>query len=932
MRLSSVKKQRLLAAATNYCAMPRLKGSSTEPVNFPPDALGSPRLPVRSSANTIFSIACAMAAMTVAGAHAAGIPVAPSVPVAPALPSFQEEISPAYSYGTTTFSNGGRIQNITKVPAQFGSGGYTAIRDVLAVSVPPSTSDTSYSLAAGPDSVATGQLEAATLGNNIITYTSTPVAIPVWAGGVVGALAESTIDYPMLITQSVTIANGSSNFATGSYGFNNGNGPSSSGYANGLFSVGAGGYAWLKVSSSGTLSTEGAFASGQRPGGTYIGSAFSIGSNVAAPTAPFTNNTNGGGPPSGYGILNLAGGTWDATNSPVFVGFQGAEGFVTNDGGKINLISTSLIMGSEDANSVAGVGTMVVENSGTLSLTGTGGYVALGRSVGSAGATGKLYVTGSGSTASVSQGILVGDGGYGFLAILNGGEVTSASAYAAGGAKTYGVTTQPGSGNIVIDGVSSSWTVSGNADFGETGVASVTVQNHGDLNILGTLTLGDQSTGSGTLTLQADGTIESGDATLGNQAGATGFANVSDINTVWTVDGDLTVGSHGQGSLTLSNSAQITTTGNGILASQSGSTGTATITDAGTEWQINGELKVGDNGNGVMSVENGGFVSLAGNLAIADSGGTSTLTLDGNGSRMTGTGTSVTIGGKGDGTLIVQDAADAIFSGASVSLGENDNSTGTLTVQGSNTLMSAGSLTIGGSGTGTLTVQNSASLSTGSNISVGEQATGTGTATIDGSTVTDAGTLTVGGYGTGTLTIQNSGTLDVQGNDITLGEQNTGNGTLNLVGIGATLAFAGDMTIGKSGAGTFTVSGGAQFSGSAMTLASGSGFGGASTGGTGELDINGTSSVLLSQDLTIGKYGVGTLAMVGGAVLANKGDATLGSQPATEGSATLNSGSNWTVGGSLTVGSQGTGSVTIEGGSSLIANGDSLTGLPIFLA
>ena len=578
-----------------------------------------------------------------------------------------------------------------------------------------------------------------------------------------------------------------------------------------------------------------------------------------------------GGDFGGTGTLNVMGGiTFDTTAGNLFLAMPTTfSSAVAIKGG-----NTLYVIGGPGPTNVGAGGSVDISGTSTLSFEAASGD----------------FQSGSSTTIESGSTLQVGPGGE--ITLESGASVSGGGDVNVGGP---GVFTQSGAAIFTQNG--------GAFDPNklEVGVDSAGSGNFmlsgGSMQVAGGEDIG--VAGAGTLT-QTSGTNSTSDLTIGDQSGATGTLQISGKST-------------------------LTTTGDGILGSQTGSTGTATITDAGTEWQINGELKVGDKGDGTMSVENGGLVSLAGNLAIADSGGTSTLTLDGNGSRLIASGTSVTIGGKGDGTLIVQNAADAVVSGAGVSLGEQTTGTGTLTVQGSNTVMSAGSLTIGGYGTGTLNVQDSASLSTGTNISLGEQASGTGTATIDSAAVNDAGSLTVGGYGNGTMTIQDGGSLTVQGNDVTLGEQNTGSGTLNLSGSGSALTFNGDMTVGKSGSGTFAVSGGADFNGSAMTLASGSGFGGASTGGTGELDINGASSVLLSHDLTIGKYGVGTLAMASGAVLANKGDATLGSQPGTEGSATISSDSNWTVGGSLTDGSQGTGSITVQGGSSLIANGDTLT-------
>ncbi len=909
--------------------------------------------------------------------YASTPPPAPSVPTAPALPAFQMLTTPA-SIGSNATSGAGTyspLRHFPVLPANSYVLGY----------LPNGTSyvesATVYSYAgATEDSLSSLTLVTSTSssGSPSVSQTSSTVPNPVDSAATVGILLAGPSLDPLSLTQEVTVADGTGAYASGGYGYINNSSYNDLGqpiqpYAHGALVVGNAGYSWLQIASAGILNTLGTpsiapapvLSLGGRSAASYAGGVF-IGTTLERGGAGFYSysgyqysfsgyyvpsgggeipqNVNFGGPATGYGVVNVNGGTWNDSNSPIYVGY-GGHGFITvQSAGSVNITNQALILGQDSTglpttvtppgssqsyalpHLAAGIGAMVVKSGGKLTISGTGGYVALGRSVSSSGATGNLYVTGIGTTASVSQGILIGDGGYGFFAVLSGGQVTSGSSYAAGGAKTYGVTTQPGSGNIVIDGVSSSWTISGTADFGESGVATATVQNHGDLNISGTLTLGDQSTGSGTLTVQADGTVESGDATLGNQAGATGFANVSNINTLWTVDGDLTIGNSGQGTLTLSNNGEVVTTGAGILGSQAGSTGSATITDAGTEWQINGDLKVGDKGNATMQVENGGYVSLAGNLDIADGGGTSTLTLDGANSRMIAGGTSVTIGGQGDGTLMVQNAADAVFSGASVSLGEKSSGTGTLTVEGSNTIMSTGSLTIGGYGTGTVNVQDSAALSTATNISLGEQASGIGTATIDSASVTDAGTLTVGGYGTGTMSIQNSGSLTVQGNSVTLGEQAGSSGTLNIIGNGSSLIFSGDLTVGESGSGDFELQNGGQFGGVSMTVGAGSGFGGASTGGAGTVEISGAgSSLSLSQDLTVGKYGQGTITLAGGGSLIDQGDVTLGSVTASNGTVNVNTGSIWMLSGGLTIGSKGYGTVVVNGASNLKSTGDSIT-------
>ena len=937
-------------------------------------------------------------------ANASTPPTPPAVPTAPVPPAFQYVSAAGYPSGTHSYNRfaqinlGGAFNFTPPQLTSVASGGYLLIRDTpefvsgsseFLPSPPPVPSGAQNFVppvngatpAAGPFSPEgvyiqylsvsysyPGGIDGAPPAPKVVeteTVTSSgPIAVPVLGNATINEFTAGNGGYPIQISQDITVESGAAS-TLGAFSASAGYFapiPQATENYNGLFSVGDGGYGWVKL--TGTLNTMGKSSSlgavgtyHSNLGGTYVGNgggpppkspttptpgSSGYGPNqldregfigLPSPILPSTQPTLGG--PSngtGYGIVTVDGGTWNNSNGALQIGF-GSQGFVTiTSGGSINLINSPMVIGQDFPQAggggytylYSGVGNVVV-NDGTLTSSGTGGYVIVGLSLGKYGSTGHLYLTGAASKANISSGILVGDGGYGLLAIENGASATSAAAYAAGPAKTYGAAGQPGSGQVVIDGASSVWNVSGNADFGVSGVANVTVQNHGDLSVGGTITLGDQSTSNGTLTVQADGAVESGDATLGNQAGASGSALVTGINTAWTVDGDLTVGSSGTRNLTVNSNGILTTTGDATLGSEAGSLGNATISDAGTNWQINGELKVGDNGTGTLLVQNGGLVSLAGNLALGDSGGNSTgnITLDA--SRMTVGGTSVTIGGKGQGTLTVQNAAAAIFSGASVSLGESSGSAGTLTVQNGNTTMSTGSLTVGGQGTGTLNLLDTASLTTDSSFTLGEDASGVGTATIDNSSMTDTSTLTVGGSGSGTLNIQNDGSLTVQGNDITLGEQAGSNGVLNLTGNGSTLTFNGDVTVGKSGTGVFSVASDAHFSATSMTLASGTGFGGSSTGGGGSLDISGGSSVSLSQDITIGKYGSGTIALTGSSFLSSQGDVTLGSQPGTQGTAVVDSGSSWSTAGSFTIGSEGSGTVTIKGGSSLMADGDALT-------
>ena len=47
----------------------------------------------------------------------------------------------------------------------------------------------------------------------------------------------------------------------------------------------------------------------------------------------------------------------------------------------------------------------------------------------------------------------------------------------------------------------------------------------------------------------------------------------------------------------------------GIIAAHAGSTGAATVDGAGSRWTTAGDLYVGHNGNGTLTIHNGGTVS-----------------------------------------------------------------------------------------------------------------------------------------------------------------------------------------------------------------------------------------------------------------------------------------------------------------------------------
>ncbi|MGH9352075.1 MAG: hypothetical protein ACRD2G_07955, partial [Terriglobia bacterium] len=291
-------------------------------------------------------------------------------------------------------------------------------------------------------------------------------------------------------------------------------------------------------------------------------------------------------------------------------------------------ISQSVVAGD------AGTGSLTVENGALVNVET--GYV--GNYSGSVGA---ITVTGAGSEWTSSY-LGVGSFGQGMLTVKDGGAVNSA----AGG--TFGVGIFPGSsGSVVVTGTSS------------------------QLNVSSWLLVGPGG-GTGSLTIESGGTVNSGGAFLGGEGPTTtgtGAAFVRGIGSQWNTP-FLEVGSTGSGTLLIQDGG-IVNSGGSSLGTFEGGSGSATVSGAGAEW-ITSNLYVGLSGPGTLTVNNGGVVT----AGILQSPGTITI------------GTSGTVsadGGTLQGTVINHGTLDPL---------------GTITINGDYTQGVDGTLILDVAGTG----------------------------------------------------------------------------------------------------------------------------------------------------------------------------------------------------------------------------------------
>jgi T5SS/PEP-CTERM-associated repeat protein len=138
--------------------------------------------------------------------------------------------------------------------------------------------------------------------------------------------------------------------------------------------------------------------------------------------------------------------------------------------------------------------------------------------------------------------------------------------------------------------------------------------------------------GTGMLTIQAGGTLNTSFGTIGNLPGGLGTVTVAGAGSNWFNAGTVVVGGLGTGTLTIQDGGTANSAG-GSVGLAAGSTGTVTVTGPGSGWfnGPGGELNIGSFGTGALTVANGGtvfnFTAFTANIGTgAGSQGTVTVT------------------------------------------------------------------------------------------------------------------------------------------------------------------------------------------------------------------------------------------------------------------------------------------------------------------
>jgi T5SS/PEP-CTERM-associated repeat protein len=564
----------------------------------------------------------------------------------------------------------------------------------------------------------------------------------------------------------------------------------------------------------------------------------------------FTFGTPGGTTNAFVNVLD--GGTLRTEAARIGVGpsnaaATGTERAIANvviDGPGSRWIASHNSIDNTEALFVAGIGTggratMDIRNGGKLIIDGSGGngpfdVINLGVNGGRADMT----VSGVGSSVEVKgnnpvlQAGRSGVGGQGSFSVLAG--ATASSLF-------VNVGRDGASGNLLIDGAGSQLSQVGVGTPGiagaafanigrDAGVGHATLSNGGHWLISDGggdsrpgngspgLTVGRGVGGNGTLTITGVGsTLEIVSTSLGLAPGVPdNFNPFVGIGYDSASSGELLVSSGGRLLMT-GNALSTPADGRGTHLSIGGrsatlpSTGTATVTGAGSEIVVRGidafiGVGRGPGGIGTLNVRNQGRVAST-SLLVGETGGTGTVSIDNatvalsgyrTDSANLGAGTTVGRGVGGNGTMTLDNGArltieNNTFAGG-MSIGGDQfvsGGSGVVSLNGASSMVFsgsvlAGSLTVGRSGTGVMTIAGGSTVDVGASRSVyvGREASGIGSLTLSGNSVLSAGYVGVGRTqrgdgGAGRLIVDNS-TVTADTIEIgTLGYLGGNGGTIN---------------------------------------------------------------------------------------------------------------------------------------------------------
>jgi collagen type I alpha len=317
--------------------------------------------------------------------------------------------------------------------------------------------------------------------------------------------------------------------------------------------------------------------------------------------------------------------------------------------------------------------------------------------------------------------------------------------------------------------------------------------------------------GNGKSALITGGTVSLQIGIVGVIAGDSDTVTMSG-SAVWNTATNMVIGDQGAGTVDLGNGTQMNVGGSGPANEQglvigSATSGQGSLDIAGGTLNVTGALALGfyvfgsgNAGGGNLSVDAGGTAEVSGTVdAGYIPGGTGSITVSGTNAVLSAT--DLVAGGGGTGSVAV-DSGGSVSASGDVTAGDTKGGTGVISVGTAGELSVGGSLVIGNAGSASLDVNGGSLSVTGQTLTAGNAAGGNGDISFENTSFSYAsGNIVIGNAGTGSLSVNTKATINA--NDLDIGQALTGNGTA--VFSGATGNFS-NVNVGNAGIASLEVS------------------------------------------------------------------------------------------------------------------------------
>jgi fibronectin-binding autotransporter adhesin len=655
---------------------------------------------------------------------------------------------------------------------------------------------------------------------------------------------------------------------------------STSNFSNGILSVESGGAlntANIRIGTNAINGQTGTFSVGNAVGASIVtqdaNTTIVVGATLGGPTPNSgTLNINSGG------AFHSGGGT--ITVNPtgtinVNGGTLNANGNVTVNGGVVrrDLSGTLHLFASR---------TMTIQNGGLFDV------------VGSYGADAIFAVNGAGSTWTNSDHLSIGYLGTGRFTISAGGVVSDTEGH-------IGDVGTGSDGAVTVTGAGSTWTNTSWLYIGLGGTGSLTIAD------------------GGVVSNNVPGPSFGG--YIGTNAGSHGAVAVTGTGSTWHNGSGVIVGNFGTGTLTIDDGGDVVTTGSAgsMVGAVAGSDGTVTVSGPGSTWTNASDLRIGFQGVGTVTIEDGGAVSSANGDLSPGVFGDAHVNVTGAGSTWTNS-LDLTVGSRGTSLLTI--STSGAVSNAVGRIGFGAGSDGSVFVAGAGSKWTNSSeLHVGESGTGTLEITKGGAVYNTIGY-IGMSAGSSGAVAVlggnGGSAWNNSSALYIGSSGGGALTIANGG--EVTNTIGFVGYNAIGTGDAIVAGAGSSWTNSSELYIGVAGSGTLAISAGGAVSNT-------NGIVGLFAGSVGTVTVTGPGSTWTSSSsLHIGESGTASLTVSAGGVVSNT-VGSVGLFASGNGAVTVTgAGSAWTTS-SLNVGgsqsqSGGTGALNVLNGGFVLASGN----------